>query len=106
MGGIGLFSSSCHDPGYTRLPKNPDPRNFEIIRSYGANGWSVVMIRYPDCDNYEGKKICVYETPLTYVQQADVLDPHFSINGLSPFARFKPTEAGWKAAKKLIDKMK
>ena len=61
----------------------------------------IVEIQYPDCINYEGKKILVFEN----VEYSDLMkqgsiDPHFSDNKKfkSPIARFSPTERGWQMA--------
>lgn len=35
-----------------RLP-NPDPKNFTILRSYGAGKWCVVEVRYPVVGHFE-----------------------------------------------------
>lgn len=59
------------------------------------------MINYPNCTNFKGNRICVYTNiSKKEVQSLRVLDPHFSNEnkGLSPYARFEPTEAGWIAA--------
>jgi hypothetical protein len=61
-----------------------------------------VEIRYPDCKNYEGKKIMVYEkTNITQLVSQRKIDPHFSNhpNFRSPVARFEPTPKGWDMAK-------
>ena len=58
----------------------------------------VVEIFYPDCKNYEGRKILVYSnTSLECLMSCETIDPHFCNQPgcLSPIARFEPTEFGW-----------
>jgi hypothetical protein len=88
-------------------PPNPDPKNFAIMRSYGAGKWCVVEVRYPDATNYEGRKVMVYAAPASEVLGQAVLDPHFCDNDscLSPFARFEPTDRGWRTALALVESM-
>jgi hypothetical protein len=64
-------------------------------------GWSVVaIVRYPNCTNHGGLKVLVYRNTCAKVlRHAKCLDPHFLETGLSPFARFEPTEDGIAAAK-------
>ncbi len=42
-------------------PPNPNPLNYKIINYSHEGRFLVVLIEYPDCTNYEGKKILVYE---------------------------------------------
>jgi hypothetical protein len=68
----------------------------------------LVQVRYPDCTNYEGNKILLYEncTVNQLVAQGS-LDPHFSENTdyHTPVARFAPTNEWWGRAKKMIARM-
>lgn len=86
--------------------KNPDPNNWEIVE-YAQRGLSlVVKIRYPNCTNYEGMKILFYrECTLGDLRKQKLIDPHFSNNEdyHSPFARFEPTERGWRTAVQLAE---
>lgn len=43
-----------------KLP-NPDPLKWEVLNSFEENGYLLVELHYPDCTNYEGKKIMLYE---------------------------------------------
>jgi hypothetical protein len=78
-------------------PPNPNPTNFRILRGYTSlNGKvSVVEVCYPDCTNYEGRKILVFEANISRVISRTQLDPHFCEDHFSPIARFEPTERGW-----------
>jgi hypothetical protein len=86
---------------------NPNPDNFEImgIEEFGKN--LVVLIQYPDCTNYEGKKLMIYRNITKQeILDATKLDPHFCDHcKLSPFARFEPTKFGLAAARKLAKQL-
>ena len=117
--GIGMFSksySSYDKPVYrdrivevevekrvevpVKLP-NPDPTNFVIGKSLPIGRFLLVEVEYPDCTNYEGRKIMVYENvTLQDLKKQGHLDPHFAENKKfhSPIARFEPTSKGWDMA--------
>jgi hypothetical protein len=68
---------------------------------------AVVLVRYLDCTNFEGKKILVFKDANQLLKELNTglpntlrLDPHFSKSLDSPFARFKPTTEGWAFALK------
>ena len=93
-----------------RKPKqpsgNPDPNNYRLLRAQEFPGYLLVLIQYPDCKNYEGKKILLFEglTLVDLVNQKQI-DPHFfpkqgEIH--SPIARFVPTDEGWDMAMLLV----
>lgn len=99
--------SQCAVPTDTesrRAPlTNPNPRNFEILRHDQVAGWTVVEVCYPDATNYEGRKVMVFHSVFSDIAALKSLDPHFCDDGhLAPFARFEPTERGWRAAQALI----
>ena len=78
---------------------NPNPSNFEIIRLESYDGWLVVEILYPNCTNYEGRKLMVFNCTKEDLYNMRTIDSHFCDNShMSPFARFEPTERGWAAA--------
>jgi len=116
--GIGLFShwsASTYDtpkrkcnlpdsPGslYERQPHNPDPNNFVIIRTEQIGRFLLLLVQYPDCTNYEGKKILMYiGITLEDIFKQGHIDPHFSNNKKfhSPIARFIPDNIGWNMAR-------
>lgn len=123
--GIGPFrsTSSCKTDSYGNTepakpgsvdPKfgNPDPRHFKILHhaQFGqAKGKiaTVVEVSYPDAKNYEGRKVMVYRCSFETVERQEYLDPHFcdDASHVAPFARFEPTEAGWKVACLLAEAM-
>ncbi len=81
---------------------NPNPINFMILELQEIGNAVVAKIKYPDCTNFEGIKICVYEdTTAQQIRDRSEIDPHFSISDESPIARFKPTANGLELAFKL-----
>lgn len=119
--GLGIFGSSCSIGNTFQQIKpqpsakestlilqelvlgNPNPNNFEITRLEKVLRFVVVMIKYPDCNNYEGNKILVFEgVPTKTILNQKSIDPHFcnSKTHPSPVARFEPTEKGWSYAVK------
>jgi len=88
---------------------NPDPSNYEIIKSLQINENLVILIKYPDCNNYEGKKVLLYKNiSLNKLITQKQIDPHFSENKKfkSPIARFEPTTRGWLLAIKTMQLLK
>ena len=88
-------------------PNNPDPKNFNIDRLSKVGKYWIADVVYPNCTNYEGRKILMFDRvhngkPLTRrkILYLTVLDPHFSENKkhLYPVARFEPTRKGWRMA--------
>ena len=104
--GIKLFggnSSSAFDSNKKSSTQkgNPDPSNYKIIQHVQHENNLVVMIQYPDCTNYEGKKILVFKNiTIKDLLKQKLIDPHFSENKEfhSPIARFAPTDEGWSLA--------
>jgi hypothetical protein len=79
---------------------NPDPKNF-IIEKIDPTfvNFMIVLVKYPNCTNYKGKKILVYQNlSLVDFMNLKAIDPHFSESGISPIARFAPTDEGWAMA--------
>jgi len=88
-----------------KLP-NPDPKNYRILKSEQINNYLLVVIIYPDCTNYEGRKILLFkDTTLQELFNQKLIDPHFSNNKQykSPIARFEPTEYGWELGKQFVN---
>ena len=74
---------------------NPRPTNFKIKEAFVIGDYVAVVVNYPDCSNFEGNKIMVYEAPFSDVLRQKELDPHFCDDDhLSPIARFRPTKEG------------
>jgi hypothetical protein len=92
---------------YPYQPGNPNPYDYEIIRQRQIGSFLILKIRYPDCTNYKGHKILVYED-ITFeelLENQNGIDPHFMEKlknskypkgrYICPVARFEPTEHGW-----------
>ena len=105
--GMRVFSSCSCSCSSTippvRMP-NPDPNNFSIHAHFSMGGYVALMVKYPDCTNFEGNKIIVYkDVDLETLLRSRKLDPHFCDEGhSSPIARFIPTETGWENAIEFI----
>ncbi len=88
-----------------KLP-NPNPKNYEIINYTYQGKYLIVLIQYPDCKNFEGRKILVFRNIFIedLWKQKEGIDPHFSDNDgfHSPIARFVPTLEGWEMAIKFV----
>lgn len=115
--GIGPRFSGCSDTSHNRggcgsstLTKyvnvdrasgNPNPARFNINKMLEVGSYLIAEVYYPNCQNYEGKKILVFEgVPEKVLQKQISLDPHFcdSSEHPSPVARFEPTARGWNYA--------
>lgn len=108
--GMHKKSSNCSHPYWDkeeelpRLPPNntsPDPSHYTITFIHTVGKYVIVQIHYPDCTNFEGKKILVYkDVDSVKLLGAKHLDPHFcdSEDCLSPIARFVPTPEGLRMA--------
>lgn len=80
---------------------NPQPDNWKILKWTPINGHLVIMLEYPNCTNYEGKKILLFRsTKIEELVNQKLIDPHFSDNPdfITPIARFEPTDSGWEMA--------
>ena len=90
-----------------KVMPNPDPKNYDAHRWTVLNGMLIVEVVYPDCKNYEGKKILVFDdgVTLTELHAQGSIDPHFSESKKhhSPIARFEPTSRGWNMAISFVE---
>ena len=95
----GCGCGGCTPQAKTKYP-NPNPRNFEIRDVTVIGKYLVADVDYPDCTNYEGRKIMVYCNVLrSELERQQTLDPHFCDGEhMSPVARFVPTKEGKKMA--------
>lgn len=91
---VGLFTTS-------QPSGNPKPDKFRIEKYKIVSNFLVVLVHYPDCQNYEGQKILVFkDLTVEKLHNLRLLDPHFcnSPRHPSPVARFEPTDRGWQYA--------
>jgi len=64
------------------------------VDNYGP--YVVVDLHYPDCTNYEGRKVMVFRASFQQLREQGAIDPHFGVGDkIFPIARFEPTEDGW-----------
>lgn len=107
---VGVSGCSCSRIVYKYEPMfpNPNPNNYKIKQTKQVGKYVVAEIIYPDCTNYEGSKILVFENIMVAkLYEVKSLDPHFCENGcLSPVARFEPTKKGWALAIKMCEACK
>ena len=92
--GLRMFGNSSGNYG----AGNPSPSRYTIEKLIHIGGFYISLIKYPDCTNYEGKKILVTTRA---PDPAKPLDPHFTIDyniNCGLVARFEPTDKGWKMA--------
>ena len=117
--GISPFGKSCYltevkscncncDPVVERklVNANPDPKNYKITVSMQYDNAFVLFVNYPNCVNYEGNKIIVFDGNLDdYFDhfKENGIDPHFEKSKYSPIARFVPTSDGFKLACKFAE---
>ena len=98
--GLSMFSACSCDCPAPELPK-PNPRNYRIHEIEILGDYMILLVRYPDCTNYEGVKVLVYKgVSLQQIVDQEKLDPHFCEGGghPSPVARFEPTKRGMEMA--------
>ncbi len=109
----GTSFSSCSTPSLKAVSVsqagNPNPQNFVFGRVQVVGAHIVAELIYPDCTNYEGRKVLVYQgINLLCLTSPQSLSPHFcnDKSHVHPFARFEPTEAGWAAAVRCAEGLK
>jgi len=78
---------------FKKLP-NPNPENFRIIDDFRIGQFTMLTVVYPDCTNFEGIKILIFNKPMPIRGSIKFLDPHFCEKHISPIARFEPTDEG------------
>lgn len=101
------FERSLVQIAYVPTPErcdrpNPNPKNYRIEYAEHIGAHLVVEVVYPDCTNYEGRKIMVFANlTLAQLMNQKWIDPHFCDNPAfhSPVARFEPTDRGRKLAR-------
>jgi hypothetical protein len=101
--GLSLFKNCSSTTDYAPAP-NPDPKRWTLITYWRYPRAYVLMVRYLDCTNFEGRKVMVFKGKYEY-PQGD-LDPHFREDDPnSPIARFPPSLYGIELAKELARKL-
>lgn len=111
MGCVKILSRSSYEPvglPATIIAGNPNPSKYKITEYIQSGKYLIIKVTYPDCYNFEGRKILVYRNvTLAQLERQASLDPHFSNNRSfhSPIARFVPTPEGEKMAKVFVKSM-
>ena len=98
---MGVFKRTSWSKSYISDSRNPDPNKFKVIRELEVNNFFISEVYYPNCTNYEGRKILVTKKSISNVK---CLDPHFTKDS-DLIARFVPDEYGWKCATLLVKGM-
>lgn len=98
--GIAMFSSGS-DP----TPPNPNPALFTILSGFDYQECCVLVVRYPGCTTFEGKKVLVLLGKVSDYVGIKNLDPHFTTDGYL-VARFVPTESGIQCAKDFAQRVR
>lgn len=100
--GLGLFKpSSCCTGTYSPPTPNPNPKNFHILHHAVMGRYVLLIVKYPECTTFEGKKILVFrDVGIKTLRAMTEIDPHFCDDHThpSPVARFRPDEQGWEDA--------
>lgn len=89
-------SGSCDCKECKPKNPNPDPNNWKLEKIDNYGPYVVVCLHYPDCTNYEGRKVVVFRASFQQLHAQGGIDPHFGEDDkIYPIARFRPTEDGW-----------
>lgn len=111
--GISPFKTSCRSSASatptSNIAPNPNPFLFEVMEARQVGKHVVAKIKYHGCTTFEGTKVLVFlDLDGKVLYEATRIDPHFQERGRArlagmveeplPFARFTPTQKGWRAA--------
>ena len=100
MGCVKILSGgSRHSVEYIKVA-TPNPLKFAIKFAKQIGQYTILKINYPDSENFEGNKICVFKDTVESLKSKKSIDPHFYEDS-TLIARFKPTEEGFKMATNL-----
>ena len=91
---------------YNYFQKKLNPYFFTLIQSKQIGKFLVAQIKYPNCNEFEGNKILVFEDiDIEILNKQKCIDPHFSESKKfpHPIARFLPTAEGWGYALKFCE---
>jgi hypothetical protein len=80
---------------------NPNPGRFTVKRTERVGNYLIAEVVYPDCSNYEGRKILAFiGVDEEWLKRQRRLDPHFDPES-QLVARFTPGPLGWELARRL-----
>ena len=101
---MGVFKMSTGGSGSIGNGQ-PIVSDFTIARTQVIGEFCIAEVRYPNCLNYEGRKILVFEDcNREEILSLKTIDPHFT-NDTNLIARFKPDTHGWSNAVRLCESM-
>jgi len=99
--GISTLGRSCA-ARESNGPPNPNPSNYTVLQSIQVGIYAILKIKYLDCTNFEGNKICVFKGNAEQIRLRGIIDPHFYAKS-DLIARFIPTEEGLSMAVNLCN---
>lgn len=105
--GCNLIARSCYSSPYAPPASgNPDPEKFVIMHEQTIGQYLVLLVNYPSCKNFEGRKLMVYKG---WKSSKDLLffnggklDPHFANSKGAPIARFAPVSSSLEYIERMI----
>jgi len=100
--GLRILSSSYTRCKYNEpLPTDPNPELFKIMNIIQGNVYTYVEVKYPNCTNFEGRKILVTSYTKDELLRIEKLDPHFLVDN-KIIARFRPDSEGKSHAIRMV----
>ena len=103
---MGLFKKRCWSSPYAVDNSNPNPKKFEIVSEESSGDWLVLMVKYPNCTNFEGMKIMLFKgyksSKELLKETGGELDPHFSKAKTSPIVRLRPSLEAWNIVSSIV----
>ena len=99
---MGLMGKSSYGGNTEPGNGNPVPTRFAIQLTKRIGEFDILLVKYPDCKNFEGDKILVFRglNGTDRAQMKGQIDPHFTKGKL--VARFVPTHDGWGMAEAFV----
>ena len=83
-----------------KIISTPDPFKFKIIETIDIHPFVIATVKYENCTNFNGYKICVFNCSSEELRKCKSIDPHFIENSEPTLiARFRPTTVGLEFAK-------
>lgn len=94
---------SCSDSytASTKTAPNPNKYRYTIEGLEKMGGYVLVLVHYPDCTTFKGRKIMLYRDTDDLTKRTD-LDPHFLEHEWAPIARFPANDEGLELGRLLM----
>lgn len=84
-----------------------NPKIFKILNEKSYKGYLILLLRYPHCEEFDGKKLLVYQGFASSKElmafTGGEIDPRFSNDKVSPIAMFKPRQTSAKLIEAMIN---